>query len=237
MKVFDGTNVNYIVLGSGTECVVFLHGWGGSIDSFKFVAENLKLNKRCLILDFPPFGKSTEPKTIWGVKEYARALKEVLDREKIEKFDIISHSFGGRVAIYFSSVYTDMVNKLVLIDSAGIKIKSLKKESKIFLYKIFKHFGIQLNFGSSDYNSLSPHMKKCFSKIVNEDLKCYAKTIKLPTLLIYGEKDKDTPLCIAKKLNKLIKSSKLVIIKNAGHFAYLDNFYECKPLLENFLGG
>ena len=237
MKVFDGTNVNYIIFGEGKDCVVFLHGWGGSIDSFKFVAENLKLNKKCLILDFPPFGKSTEPKTIWGVREYATALKEIIDREKIDKFDIVSHSFGGRVAIYFSSVYTNKVNKIVLIDSAGIKVKNFKKDAKILLYKIFKSFGVQLNFGSSDYNALSSHMKKCFTKIVNEDLKCYAKTIKSPTLLIYGAKDKDTPICIAKKLNKVIKNSKLVIIENAGHFAYLDNFYQCKPLIENFLGG
>ena len=58
MKVFDGTNVNYIILGSGDSYVVFLHGWGGSTESFKYVAENLKLNKKCLIVDFPPFGKS-----------------------------------------------------------------------------------------------------------------------------------------------------------------------------------
>ncbi len=238
MKVFDGTNVNYIIIGEGKEWVIFLHGWGGSIESFKYVAENLKLGKKCLLIDFPPFGKSTEPKTIWGVKEYADALKEILDREKIEKFDIISHSFGGRVAIYFSSVYTNMVNKLVLIDSAGLKPKkSLKKRIKICFYKLAKRFGFYFNFGSQDYLALSPHMKKCFVKIVNEDLKSYAKTIKAETLIIFGEKDKDTPLYLAKKLNKLIASSKLIVLKNAGHYAYLDNFYEFKPIVENFIGG
>ncbi len=238
MKVFDGTNVNYIILGSGDSYVVFLHGWGGSTESFKYVAENLKLNKKCLIVDFPPFGKSTEPKTVWGIEEYARALKEVLDKEKIEKFDIISHSFGGRVAIYFLSVYTDMVEKLVLIDSAGLRPKkSFAKHVKVAFYKFAKYFGFYFNFGSSDYNALSSHMKKCFVKIVNRNLKNEAKAIKIPTLLIYGEKDKDTPVYMGKRFNKLIKNSKLVILKNAGHFSYLDNFYEVKPLIENFIGG
>ncbi len=238
MKVFDGTNVNYIILGSGDSYVVFLHGWGGSTESFKYVAENLKLNKKCLIVDFPPFGKSTEPKTVWGIEEYARALKEVLDKEKIEKFDIISHSFGGRVAIYFLSVYTDMVEKLVLIDSAGLRPKkSFAKHVKVAFYKFAKYFGFYFNFGSSDYNALSSQMKKCFVKIVNRNLKNEAKAIKIPTLLIYGEKDKDTPVYMGKRFNKLIKNSKLVILKNAGHFSYLDNFYEVKPLIENFIGG
>ena len=238
MKVFDGTNVNYIVLGEGSSYVVFLHGWGGSIESFKYVAENLKLGKKCLIVDFPPFGKSTEPKTVWGVEEYARALKEVLDKEKIQKFDIISHSFGGRVAIYFSSVYTDMVGKLVLIDSAGLKPKKkFIKRLKVAFYKLAKSFGFYFNFGSTDYNALSPHMKKCFVKIVNRSLKPEAKTLKLPTLIIYGENDKDTPVYMGKRLSKLIKGSKFIVLKNAGHFSYLDNFYEFKPLVENFIGG
>ncbi len=238
MKVFDGTNVNYITFGSGEEWVVFLHGWGGSIESFKYIAENLKVNKKFLLIDFPPFGKSTEPKTVWGVEEYAKALKEVLDKEKIEKFDIISHSFGGRVAIYFTSVYTNMVNKLVLIDSAGLKSrKGFVKWCKVTFYKLAKYFGFYFNFGSKDYNALSPHMKKCFVKIVNKNLKKNAKLIKVPTLIVFGENDKDTPVYMAKKLKKLIKNSELVILKNAGHFSYLDNYYEFKPLLENFIGG
>ena len=69
-------------------------------------------------------------------------------------------------------------------------------------------------------------MKKTFSNIVSQDLSDLAKNIKCKTLLIYGGLDRETPLYMAKKYNKLIKNSKLKIYKNFGHFAYIQNSEE-----------
>ena len=68
-------------------------------------------------------------------------------------------------------------------------------------------------------------MKESFIKIVNEDLKEYYAAIKIPALLIFGDKDKETPLYMARRMNRLIKNSKLIVIKNAGHFCFVDNPY------------
>lgn len=237
--LYDNTKVNYITLGEGTEYVVFLHGWSGSIESFLYVAKNLNLNKKFLLIDFPPFGKSDEPSSVWGVEDYALALKAVVDAEKIENFDIISHSFGGRVAIYFSSVYTERVNSLVLVDSAGLKPRrGIRYHFKVLSYKILKKLGFKFaRAGSEDYQKLSPHMKKVFVKVINEDLSPNCRQILAKTLIVFGDKDKDTPLYMAKKLKKLIPNSELIILKDAGHFSYLDNFYEFKTIIENFIGG
>ena len=93
-------------------------------------------------------------------------------------------------------------------------------------YKTIKTFNKNAVVGSKDYITLSAVMKKTFSNIVNEDLSYLAKNIKCKTLLVYGNKDKETPLYMAKKYNKLIKNSKLKIYKNCGHFAYIQNSEE-----------
>ena len=66
-------------------------------------------------------------------------------------------------------------------------------------------------------------MQKSFIKIVNEHLDYTLPKIKNQTLIVFGSEDKETPLYMAKKLHKNIKNSKLVIIKGAGHFCFIDN--------------
>ena len=66
-------------------------------------------------------------------------------------------------------------------------------------------------------------MKKTFVNIVNTFLEKYVININIPTIIFWGQKDKETPLYMAKRFKRLIKNSELVIIKNAGHFAYLQD--------------
>ena len=56
-----------------------------------------------------------------------------------------------------------------------------------------------------------------------------------PTLIIFGEDDKETPVYMAKRFKKKIKYSELFIMENAGHFCFLDNKYIFIKTLKNFL--
>ncbi|MDD2445779.1 MAG: alpha/beta hydrolase [Clostridia bacterium] len=230
-----GKNVYYKKVGKKGDWIVFLHGWGGSVDSFLAVAKTFE-NNRCLLIDFPPFGKSESMNEIWKLEDYVFLLKEFLDFLKIDNVKLISHSFGGRVAILFASIYNN-VSKLILVDSAGIKPKkNLIIWLKIKKYKLLKKLGFkQKNKGSKDYKSLSDNMKKTFVNIVNRHLEKECLKINCPTLIIFGEKDKTTPIYMAKKLNSLIKDSEVIIFKNAGHFAYLDKFNDFVIISNKFM--
>lgn len=233
---FKGKKIYYEITGETGEWIVFLHGWGGSVNSFSGVIHKFE-NQKCLNLDFPPFGKSEEMTDIWELEDYVFMLKYLVDFLEIKKLKIIAHSFGGRVAIMFTSLYNDMVDRLILVGSAGIKPKkNLIVSFKIFKYKLFKKLGFkQKNKGSQDYKKLTDKMKKTFVNLVNRHLEKECKNITCPTLIIVGENDKETPVYMAKKLNSLIKNSGLITFKNAGHFAYLDNFNEFIIISKNFL--
>lgn len=220
---YDGIKVFYKKKGKGEKTLVFLHGWGaeqGCFLPFEFCFEN---EYSLLFIDFPPFGKSEEPKSVWGVEDYSEMVKSLVEYLKIKELIFVAHSFGCRVAIKFSSCYTNLVKALVLIGAAGCKPKrGLKYYFKVLKYKLSKKKNIRA--GSSDYVALSPHMKKCFVKIVNTFQEPEMKTLVVPTLLIFGENDNDTPLYMAKRMKKLIKNSKLVIVKNSSHFCFLEQF-------------
>ncbi len=241
---YKDTYINYYFKHRNDKLIVFLHGWGDG--SVLLEPVDIALSKNVeyssLKIDFPPFGKSREPKISWTIYDYANLTKkiiiEITKKHEYSQLILICHSFGGRVGTILSSENDELnISKLVLIDSAGIKPRrSLMFMLKIIKAKIFKFFKIKRNnLGSKDYQKLSKDMKQTFKNVVNEDLSYLLTKIKAKTLIIYGEKDKDTPLYMAKKFNKKIRDSHLVIVKNAGHFSYIDSYILVNKLIENFI--
>ncbi|MDR1620942.1 MAG: alpha/beta hydrolase, partial [Synergistaceae bacterium] len=90
--------------------------------------------------------------------------------------------------------------------------------------------------GSADYRDASPRMRECLVKTVNEDLTPLFSSIPHPTLLIWGENDRDTPLGDAKIMERLIPDAGLVTLKNAGHYSFLDQPFVFGRVLDSFLG-
>ena len=78
-------------------------------------------------------------------------------------------------------------------------------------------------------------MHNTFKNIIKENLYKYYKKITIPTLIIWGENDLDTPLKDAKKLKRIIKESKLIIYKNSNHFSYLNNTDKTYEIINNFI--
>jgi len=250
-----GIQLNYEVKGQG-EPILMLHGWGGCIDSFLPVTNALSQNRCVYSIDFPGHGKTPEPDTAWCVDEYCALTIAFIEQVIKGKCSIIAHSFGGRVAIMLSAKRPQLVDKLVLCDSAGlIPKRSAGYYFKVYRYKLMKKaaknrigtslcklFGVDVqkkiqNAGSSDYRNLSEKMKKVFVRVVNQDLFGYLKDIKASTLLIWGSEDVDTPLEFGKIMEKEIPDAGLVVFEGAGHFSYLEQFGRFMAVVRHFLGG
>ncbi len=234
---FCGVKVFYRIQNNGTgPYTLLLHGWGVSGSIFdKFV--DLMPERNFIILDFPPFGKSNiEPKD-WNIFTYANMVISLCEHLKIDQVNVLGHSFGGRVAIILASLRPSLIEKCILVSSAGLKPKrTLKYHFKLYSYKLLRYFGFMINnAGSDDYKELSNDMKKVFVNVVSEHLDGYLPLIKQKTLIIYGEKDKETPVYMAKRLHKHIKNSRLEIIPEAGHFCFIDNLMTFYRLVDKFL--
>lgn len=248
----NGININYEVFGEGSPLLI-LHGWGACIDSMAPIWQFFKNRFKVYVLDFP--GQKNKSENLiepWGVPEYAEMVRSFMQKLNIIKPHLIAHSFGGRVAIYLSSLNKDLFNKIVLVDSAGIKPRvTLKKQLKKIVFKCGK-LAIKLftpsnkykekldtyrkKYSSADYLALeSDVMRKTFINVINLDLTKNLKNIKNSVLLVWGEKDTDTPLYMAKIMEKEIVDCGLVILKDAGHFSYIDNSKEFNIIVNNFL--
>ena len=236
----DGIPVHYDDRGpaSADEIVMIVHGWGCNTTTVESITRILEKKMRVISVDLPGHGKTPEPPSIWGVEEFTRLIEKMIGELGIARLSYLGHSFGGRIGILMSS-RNDFIDKLVLVDAAGIKPhRTCRYYMKVYTYKTLKHLlpavcgkkrGNRLldkyrgKAGSSDYNSSTPIMRGILSKCVNEDLKHVMPSIKAPTLLIWGAEDTATPLSDAKTMEKLIPDVGLVSFEGCGHYSFLDN--------------
>lgn len=250
----DGLNINYEVHGENNEKhILILHGWGANIQSFAPVTKCLSTKCKVYILDMPGFGASDEPNTGFFVEDYANIISKFITELNITNPVLIGHSFGGRVIMKLVGKLGYTPDKIILVDSAGIKPKrSLEYYFKVYSYKLAKRIvntfcskekakevidKMRNKKGSTDYNNASENMKRTFINVVNEDLRHHLPNIKVPTLLVWGKNDQDTPLRDAKIIEKLVPDAGLVVFEDAGHYSYLDNLRGFLAVATNFIEG
>ncbi|EKE11356.1 MAG: Alpha/beta hydrolase fold protein [uncultured bacterium] len=213
--------------------LVFLHGWGSQAAHFQ---KTLEKCASFVAIDLPGFGDSEIPRSSWSLDDYANFVKDFLQKLDIQNPVLAGHSFGGSIAIKYCA-RDNRVKKLILIGSAGIRKKNIKKFIYFIIAKIFK-----LLFSLPGIRKLKNIARKWFYKtidsedyinagaltgtylnIISEDLASNLEKITVPTVLIWGENDDNTPLNNGKLMQNLIKDSQLHIIPNAGHYVFLDN--------------
>jgi pimeloyl-ACP methyl ester carboxylesterase len=222
--------------------ILILHGWGASASSWQRVKELLEdAGFGVIVPNLPGFGGTNPPPRPWQVQDYAEWIKEFCEKEKLSQVFLLGHSFGGRLAVKFSAKNPEKLIKLILVDSAGFdREKNLALQQKFILkaaeilhfivmlplaknlYPIFRRLAYFFA-GTKDYYLIKePVMKETFKKIITEDLTPHLSQIKTPTLIVWGKKDKLTPLKTAYLIKEKISDSTLEILPDVGHNPHLE---------------
>ena len=220
--------------------LIMLHGWGCSGNVFKNYIDELNKNYNIFVIDFYGFGQSIDPKPFFDTYEYALQLFLFLQKKGIKELSIFAHSFGVRVAVILSSLFDMKIDKLLISGGAGIKPKySLRYYVQVWLYKLKKKIWVLgTEYGSRDYVSCDGVLRKVFVRVVNQHLDyllynvCASKV-----LLVWGQKDRDTPMRFYQKFLKNIFNSRGFVIKNASHFCVFSHIYLCKNKVIEFFDG
>jgi len=230
--------------------LVILHGWQSKTARWKPLVTELSKNFKVFLPVLPGFGvdKFTS-KNGWSLNDYCNWLNMFLKKNKITKPVLVGHSFGGRIAIKYASSNSQLY-KLVLIASAGLKNKSIKKVVGFYLAKMGNLlFSLPLltklkkslqwflykALREHDYYQADEFQKKTMAKIVEEDLEKNLENINLPTLIIWGTLDKLTPFWQAKILSKKIKNSILKFYGGVGHDVPFSKYKQVAKQITDFV--
>lgn len=246
--VVDGLLTNYSIEGEGDN-VLIIHGWGSTSESLKSIVGDLSKAFRTIALDLPGMGLTENPSEPWALDDFSNFISDFLTKVKVKDLKaIIGHSNGGAIAIKMINRQKLPIQKLILLSSSGVRDtdKARKSLTKV-VAKVGKNAikalpdSIQKKTKQRFYNAIGseglilPEMEQTFRNVVDEDVQDLARSIKQPTLLIYGDQDESTPPSYGQKLANNIKNSRFETIKGAGHFPQLDAPQEVLTLINTFL--
>jgi len=262
-----GLNSSYLTIGSGKP-IILLHGWGGNKDSWRLLIEALKTidfdfgKFRLYALDLPGFGDSAEPKQGWNVENYTNWLEKLLikiykDDELKGDYDLIVHSFGGRILMklfdrqFVHEAGVAKPDRLVMIAAAGIKptetfrIKVAKCAARIgksvMSLPLLNRLAplaqkiLYKALRTHDYEKSSGVMRDTFLKVINEDLKGSLDHITNPTLIAWGVRDSYVPVNDARLMHEKIIGSELHIIKDGKHGIHKTHAPQIAVWIKQFL--
>lgn len=212
--------------------LIILHGWNSSPAKWNNLKKELDKNGLKVFTPALPGFKKQLNKP-WALKDYCIWLNNYCQKNNLTKTNILGHSFGGRISLKFAELHPSLVNKIILVNSAGIVtgcgfkkevfkvtakigkiifklpiIKAFKNPARWFLYKLA---------GEQDYFQASPFLQKTMENIIDIDLRKTAAALKTPVLILWGAEDQITPLKYARIFNKNISNSSLKVYPGYGH--------------------
>lgn len=251
------TTLNVVFSGTHGPALLFLHFWGGSSKTFSPVISHLSSQFRCIAVDFRGWGESSGPQRADGYSMGALATDvEVLIEElQLKDFILIGHSMGGKVAqLVAGRGRAPGLSALMLIgpapptplelppDMRSVQLSAYSnRQSAEFVVK-----NVLSSSALSDENviNLVDDMVKGNelaksawpSYGMAEDIVAESKMIKVPVLVIAGERDRVEPLERLKiEVVGNIPTAKLVIVKSSGHLIPYEAPLEVVRFIKDFL--
>jgi pimeloyl-ACP methyl ester carboxylesterase len=232
--------------------VVFvLHGWGASIDAVGSILAGLRDTVELVALDLPGFGESDMVPAAWTNADFARLVVRLADQLGIERFALVGHSRGAAISLVLASdpATRGRIERMVLTGAAGIKPRRKPAYyGKVAMAKAGRVIGavggkpgkrlqqrIRGRAGSADWLAAPEALRGTLRNVLAEDLSDRLPDVRVPTLLIWGPNDEDTPLWMGQRMEREIPGAGLVVLRDGGHFAYSERAGEFNVIAAHFL--
>jgi pimeloyl-ACP methyl ester carboxylesterase len=252
----NGLSIAYQREGNGP-VLALLHGFTQDSRIWKAQIENLSKNFTVIAWDAPGAGLSGDPSGNFDISDWADCLARLLDSADVKQAHILGLSWGGLLAQEFYLRYPNRVLALILVGAyAGWKGSLSDSIAKVRLESCIHDSEMPPNEFVPKYlpgmfsDSANEETKDALSKIMFDthpkgfrlmattlaisDTRSFLPTIKVPTLLIWGDSDKRSPMNVAHQMHSAIHGSKLEVIGGAGHVCNMEQPKRFNTIVREF---
>jgi pimeloyl-ACP methyl ester carboxylesterase len=241
----DGLKVYYKETGpQGAPALLLLHGFGSSFQAWDDWSLKLEQKYRVIRLDLPGFGLTgASPANDYSEEKDLAILTHFADKLGLEKFSVVGHSMGGKMAWSLAASQPERVQALVLMAPDGFpetkdigtkpyEVPAIMGLIKFVLPKYLVRKSIEPAFVQADalndalvnryFDMLrAPGVRGAILERSNQTIYTdpvpRLKAIKAPTLLIWGEQDQMIPSTNAQSYANVLSNSTTVLIPKLGH--------------------
>lgn len=272
-KIFhNSVDVAYVDEGKGDTTILFVHGLGHSLLGWVKNIEYLKQYHRCIAIDLPGNGLSSAGEYPYSMHFFAEAINAFIQEKKLTNVYLAGHSMGGQIALTTALLYPDLFKGLILCAPAGFETfndweKSLYKNTMYFVdlvsseetslrKAIQNSFYIMPDTAPAFTEQLVDLMKlqdrghyrymidKCISSMLDEPVYDHFGEIKIPVLILFGERDNMIPnrfihpvstKKLAETTAKLFGHATVHIIPQCGHFLQWEKPQQVNGHIRNFI--
>jgi pimeloyl-ACP methyl ester carboxylesterase len=233
--------IHAIELGRDGRALVLLHGLCGSSAWWRRAAPAFAPHYRVVIPDVIGFGRTRCPGRMPSIAGLADCLQDWAVRRGLGQFDLAGHSMGGEIAIHLAARHPEAVRRLVLVDSAGIPRRLSPRQMLRFAADLVppRRWGdpLFLPIIAGDTVAAGPRVVlRSISQILRDDVRPLLPSVRVPTLVVWGEHDTVVPLADAHTLASTIDGARLEIIAGAAHNPMIDRPAEFAERVLRFLG-
>ena len=254
-----GHSVAYRTAGEGPP-LVLLHGFLCDSRVWRQQLTALSDRFRVIAWDAPGAGSSWDPPLEFGITDWARCLAEFLTAFGVGRAHLLGLSWGGLLAQEFYRLYPERIQRLVLADTyAGWKgslpgeacdkrLARCLQESTLASDEFVRRWVPNEFFAQPVPEALVQEMSRVIADFHPQAFRLMAKSlaeadttsllpkIDVPTLLLWGEGDRRSPLSIAAEFHRAIPHSELAIIRGAGHVSNMERPDEFSAEVRRFCG-
>jgi pimeloyl-ACP methyl ester carboxylesterase len=233
LKSFAGGRLFGATWGSETRTVLALHGWARTHHDFDGVFGSpgqAAEGTGAIALDLYGFGATPPPPEPWGSDQYARHLLPLFEEHGTlaDRVLLVGHSYGGRVAVRLANLVPDRIEAIVLsgvplLDRPDRKTRpplgyrTIRKLHTLGLIGAERMEAARNRYGSPDYRAAHGVMRDVLVKALAEDYRDDMAAIRCPVELVWGEKDTEVPLEVARRARDLFAEARLEVLPGVGH--------------------
>lgn len=253
-----GLRIAYRRVGAG-EPLVLLHG--GFSDSREWRGQLDGLSDRYDVIapDLPGSGSSSDPPPGWTLADYARALAEFLFALGITRAHVGGLSFGSMYALVLQRYYPGLPTSLVLASAyagwaGSLPPDEVERRTQTVLSLLDRPLGPWVDefLATLFEDDVAPEVveesrtimadvhpegaREVVLAFATADLRDVLPTISVPTLLLYGDRDRRSPIHVAHELHAQIPGSRLVVMPGVGHAANVEAPDRFNDEVRAFLG-
>jgi pimeloyl-ACP methyl ester carboxylesterase len=242
MKVrTNGIELHVEQRGAGAPALVFLHYWGGSSRTWSKVVDILAPTRQCVAVDFRGWGQSDAPAKGYGLADMAADIDGVIAALQLERYVLVGHSMGGKVAQLVASRRPPGLAGLVLVAPAPPPPLGIPAQARAMMataYTSAESVAVAIDqtlagrpLGPSDRQQVivdslrgAPQAQVAWPSSTSlEDISAEVAAINVPVVVIAGEIDKvETVAWLQTAMMPLLRDATLQVLPGVGHLSPLE---------------